>query len=220
MKNYLFILILLSINKVYSQSSPVGLYGECNGPYSGYMCQQFLIEENGTFKFYDLLHLSGWSISEGKWVMKNDTIILNSMVDEDIAAYQITGKSNSDSVTFYVYSKDDTLGYAGISIDSIEYYANIDGYARAPKIHNQTFIFGYIGYNKRQIKFSESEIQFADTIKVELVPGKNGGHRFSNKKWLIIEDSIYHSLDSTNNYDRDRYFLKVPIQNLKYREDY
>jgi hypothetical protein len=214
------LIFLLISNLCFGQKDLIGLFGKCDGNYSGYMCQQVLFKNNKTFVFYDLLHLRGWTLSEGTWKKNADTIILNSTKFPFIINYK--GTSLSDSVTMYFTDSIDPVPFVDVRISSRHFETNLSGTFKCSRHLLDTIAIFFNQSYSGPIYVDKEKCRNTDTLEVKLARGIDyyGKTFFNNEKWFLQNKKLFHSQDSIGNFSRDKYFDKVKLTDLKYRKDY
>lgn len=200
------------------KKSLVGLYSECNSPNWGYMCQQVSFETDSTFKFYDLLHLRGWTVSEGYWTRKGDTIILNSKRKPYDLIY--LDRSGDDSIKVVFKSRNGNDLYCSIR-SSTGVITSINPpyqYFWFNKVGLDTIIIHCITDFRAKIALDRDKIITSKTVKV--VIDESTAHQifFKNEKWLKRGKKLFHTQNPDGSFDKDKYFLKTNLTELKYEE--
>jgi hypothetical protein len=166
----------------------VGLFGKCDNDWSGYICQQVIFNSDSTFKFYDLLHLRGWTISEGNWEQKGDTIILNSVQKPYELKYK--GLSTSDSLIIEINDNFEPLPFAVIKIDTNEFSTDFSGIIKYPRQSVDSFLISSVGLYSGQIMIETDKFLQTDTLEVSLNSNFYGKHYFKDEKWLFLENRL------------------------------
>ena len=203
------------------QKQVVGLYGDCDNKFGGYVCQQIALERGGTFKFYDLLHLRGWHISTGKWSLNGDTVVLNSTKFPYKVKY--SKKSCGDSIVVEMKSSKN------YPVKFLEVYSNgkmisLDstGVLRFRKAALDTVWINTMFYAIGPIVLNQKKVAQAGRLKisVQVDPDLTGQHLFNDVKWLLKDEKLYHSTKGDGTYDEEMYFDKVDGSRLKYNVNY
>ena len=205
----------------FSQGQVVGLYGDCESQFSGYVCQQIAFEKNGTFKFYDLLHLRGWSVSTGKWSLKGDTLVLNSTnLPYNI---QYRSKNKDDSILVELKSSEN------YPVKLLEVYSNgqinsLDstGLLRFRKEALDTIWINTMLYSIGPIVLNQEKLAQAERLRisVQVDPDLSGQHFFNEEKWLLKDEKLYHTTRKDGTFDTEVYFDRVDSSMLKYNSNY
>lgn len=159
----IIILLTLTIHG-YGQDEMIGIYGQCDKDHSGYMCQQVKFNPDSTFLFYNLMHLSGWTVSEGTWRIKKDTLILNSNPYHLTKSY--FGFAKKDSITVNLTDCTGVVPFAEIKIDTQKYIFNLDGSVKVPKLNTDTFYISYLDLYRIPIPTSPDLWLNSDTLSL------------------------------------------------------
>lgn len=213
----LLLAFLFFSNTCLAQKKIIGLFGECNDYISNYMCQQVMFKNDKTFTFYDLLHLRGWTLSKGTWKMKGDTVILNSL--KPPFTFDFKGISSSDSITIVASDGKEPLPFASFSINKQQIASN-SGTIRYTRQDIDTIYIHFIMTYEGPIIIDKEKIKNVDTLIVKIDVAFGWGYYFNNEKWLLQDKKLYHSQDSIGNFNKDKYFDKVEMKDLKYYKDY
>lgn len=217
MKKYAVIVLIVFSNIIVGQNSKfVGLYNECAEEYSGYICQQFQLFDDSTFILYDLLHLRGWSLTNGTWHVSQDTLYLKSN-PRDIKINYI-GNSNSDSIKINFLVDSFLPAYSTIKTDSI-YQLDSLGNCTVWRKSASNLMTQFLGVPQTKITFDSNKLASANEIRVSIESESLELFYFDNEKWLIKDGKIYHTLDSLGNYDKEIYYEKTKLDNLKYKKN-
>ena len=209
---------MLLSNLCFGQKAIIGLFGKCNSDFSGYVCQQVLFRDDKTFTFYDLLHLRGWTLSEGTWELKGDTVILNSTKQPFTLDYK--GSSLSDSITIYVSDSIEPLPFANITLNSQNFSTDFSGTFKFPRQLIDTICISFISTYSGPIIIDKEKIKNIDSLVFQMDLGFYGKYYFDNEKWLIQNKKLFHSIDSSGFFNKEAYFDKVKLMELKYHKDY
>ena len=199
-KHIVIVLIIFSNISVGQNSKFVGLYNECEEEYSSYICQQFQLFDDSTFILYDLLHLRGWSLTNGTWYVNQDTLYLKSK-QRDIEISYI-GNSNTDSLEINFLVDSFPLGNCTVLRKS------------ATSLMTQ-----FLGIPQTKITFNSYKLTKANKIRVSIESESLELFYFDNEKWLIRDGKIYHTVDSLGNYHKEKYYEKTKLDNLKYKRN-
>lgn len=218
MKTLQIILFIILTKACLGQKNLVGLFGKCDNKYSGYMCQQVLFNDDKTFIFYDLLHLSGWTLSHGIWTISGDTVTLKSAKPHYFVDYN--GYSLADSINITVKDSLDPLAFANITLNSTVITLNLTGTFKYPRQLLDTLYINYLTAASGPIIFDKEKIANADTVVVKITEDFYGKIFFNNEKWLLQNNKLYHTKDSDGTFDKEKYFIKAKLSELKYHKDY
>ena len=118
-----------------------------------------------------------------------------------------------------VTDKDGPLSFADISLNSRNFSMGIDGILKYPRQLIDTLYISFISKYRGPIVVDNEKIRNIDTLRIDLEPDLNGKLHFRNEKWLIKGTKLFHTLDSSGNFDRNKYFDRVMLKDLKYREE-
>lgn len=210
------LLLLIPLFSIGQESKYVGLYNECDTQYSGYICQQFQLLPDSSFILYDLLHLRGWSLSHGTWQIRYDTLFLNSNSSDIKIDYQ--GKSIADSIFINFLVDGKPPSYSTIETDSTY---QLDSLGSCTILKNSAYscVTQFLGVPSTRIYFDTNKISEAERINVFINSKSLEQFYFENEKWLIRGHKIYHTLDSLGNYDKEVFYEKTNLKNLKYKKN-
>jgi len=214
MRTIFVLLFIYTSTEILGQNVSGRLFGKCDSDYSNYVCQQILLNDNNTFSFYSLLHLSGWTITNGSWNQNGDTITLNSAH----RPYDITYKGNSltDSIVICVLDSQIPIDHAIVKIDSSYYYTDTFGIVKYPRQQLDTMYIHYFPLTTRAIVVDKNKLN--DTISVSLNLYNSDMPFFENEKWLLRNKKLYFRVGKELEYDSKRYFDLVKIKDLKYEK--
>ncbi|MCC6182363.1 MAG: hypothetical protein IT237_11075 [Bacteroidia bacterium] len=220
MRIFRIIYLLIITDICFGQKDLIGLFGECNSPTSGYLCNQVQFKENNSFVFYDLLHLRGWTLSEGFWKRKGDTIVLNSPQNFYSIKY-IASKVSSDSLIIQINDSIEPLAFAGVLINSKSTTLGISGKLTVHKKYLDTIYVFYPSITSGPILIDKLKANTSEKIIINMDANQFGKINFNNEKWLLRGNKLFYSrkVDSSY-YDDEKYFIKVKITDLKYNKDY
>ena len=203
------VILLLSLSGFAQKHFP-GLFGKCDEHFGGYMCQQVLFRADSTFEFYDLLHLRGWTVSNGVWKMNGDTILLNSLNQRFIINY--FGESDNPNITLKFFTDSFPIAFAPVRQDKMEYKFDSTGVLILPRQTLDSITFTYYG----TIIFDRTKLRSAKSIEIIFNGLFFDKYDFNNEKWLLKRNKIYHSKKSDGTFDTKRYFIKAKMSDLKY----
>ena len=211
--------LLLITDFCFGQKNLVGLFGECNSATSGYIGTQIQFNDNKTFIFYDLLHLRGWTLSEGFWKKKGDTIVLNSPQNFYSIKYKSTDVS-SDSLTIQINDSIEPLSFASVLINSKTMALGLSGKLKVSRQHLDTIYVFYPSTTSGPILIDKFKANASDTILINMGANQFGKINFNNEKWFMKGDKLFYPIEKRGYYDNESYFIKVKMTDLKYRKDY
>jgi hypothetical protein len=216
MKN-LLILALIQLNTIcYAQNDLTGLFGKCDGAFSGYMCQQILFKADLTFEFYDLLHLRGWIVSKGTWIRQGDNIYLKSLKPFEI---KYLGRSVSDDISIKFTIDEYPAAFATVVSNSNKYIIDTTGIINFPKESLDTISFLYVMTYRGPIVLDKSKLIEAEYIEIIMDIDFDENYYFEDEKWLIKGRKLYHTQTQDGTFDKGKFFLKTKLADLKYRKE-
>lgn len=212
-------LLLLIANFCFGQKDLIGLFGQCKSETSSYICTQVQFKDNKTFIFYDLLHLRGWTLSEGFWKKNGDTIVLNSPQNFYSIKYK-NGTFSSDSLTIQINDNIEPLAFATVLINSKTTTLGLSGKLTVPRQGLDTIYVFYPSTTSGPILIDKFQANAADTILISMDANQFGKINFNNEKWLLKGDKLFYPREKRVLYNKESYFIKVNMTDLKYRKDY
>ena len=218
MKIIIVITIFITSGFCYGHEDLLGLFGRCDSDYSGYVCQQILFKEDKTFTFYDLLHLNGWTLSEGVWKMNGDTVILNSTWSPFTLSYK--GVSTSDSIIIFACDSVEPLSFAKIYLNSQKISTQLSATIKYPRALLDTVYIAYLDSYRGPIIVDKEKLNGIDTLQINMEIDFANKAYFKHEKWLLQNQKLFLPQDSIGNFAPNRYIDKVDLKDLKYRKDY
>lgn len=212
----LFIMLIsLIVQHCHAQSKIVGLWGAGNSFATNYITQQVIFKPDGTFKFYDLMHLRGWVVSKGKWKQTGDTVVLNSLSKPYAVSYHGKGKSKTILLEFST-SKWSTMA-ATVLIDTLHCWVDTNETLTLPRMQLDTLEFREAGIYIGPIVLDSEKVKTSDTIKIHIDDRYGEQLYFNNEKWLQQNGKLYHTFEN-GGFNMDRFFTKGKISDLRYRK--
>lgn len=199
-----------------------GLYGECE---KGFLvCEQLLLKQDSTFKYALFYDVGGWRIWNGKWIIKRDTLILNTYDQPNYKLNTISESIIQDTTykTIQVYNNDIPATNADIDINDGELLLKLDffGQIKIPK-----------NIKPRKIKIHNSN--WSDCIledSVFLVKNENSNYYeihtkplnnylseyFVETKWIINRGKILIWRKWDGEFSKKRILRKTNLNNISF----
>lgn len=199
-----------------------GLYGECE---KGYLvCEQLLLKENSTFKYALFYDVGGWRIWSGKWILKRDTLILNTFDQPSYKLNAILESVIQDTSfkTIQVYNIDIPATNADIDINDGELLLRLDfgGQIKIPenvklkkiKIHNTNWSDCILEDSVFTIKNGNSNF-----IEIHTKPFNNYlSEYFVETKWIIKGGKILSWRKWNGEFSKERILRKTNLNNIRF----
>lgn len=162
------------------------------------MCQELELNKNGTFKWYDLLHLRGLNVSTGKWNMIEDTVFLNSKPYKLQSKYIAGSRSDSN----YIVLKDvsGAVPFANFQIDQLQFTFDIEGELMAPKMDCDSIYISYKEHFQVPVLIDSNNLKNADTLFLYVESDIHSSiFHFQSQPFILKNDTLYYMNSGGNN---------------------
>lgn len=192
---FMYMLSFSCISQI-TPSSKYGLYSGCTeGSIKSDGCEYIDLAKDSSFTYSSPFTIASNSFTNGKWRIKNDTLILNNT----LSYYSIKTKkrkSNKSGVRIGIYmsSKDKTYPAKFLQVltdgvvDTI-YQSNEDGFLNLTDTTVRSIKVRGPGCHKKWLSISEY-MNNSDTIEIYCNTDQAFQIDFNNRKWVIKGDSI------------------------------